>query len=219
MRNAPIDQSEFPIPTSAFSSMPDHASSSTTPDVPVVVLSGPSGSGKTTVVSRLLEESPVKLVKSISATTRPARPGETDGEDYYFLSDDEFQAKRHAGEFLECAEVHKSGFWYGTLTSEVERARAAGGWSLLEIDVEGALNVMQRYPAAVSIFLSTPPDEHERRLRARGTEDEAVIQRRLQTAEQELKFADRYRHRVINASLDDAVQEICEILKSVAQSH
>lgn len=193
-------------------------SASPSPDVPVVVLSGPSGTGKTTVVSRLLTESPVPLIKSVSATTRPPRVGEIDGEDYHFLSNDEFQAKRQAGEFLECAEVHKSGFWYGTLASEVQRAQRAGGWSLLEIDVEGALNVMERYPHAVSIFLSTPSDEYERRLRARGTEDESVIQRRLQTAQQELKFANRYRYRVINASLDDAVQEICEILKSVAQS-
>ncbi len=192
--------------------------SSPTPDVPVVVLSGPSGTGKTTVVSRLLDETPVPLLKSVSATTRPPREGEIDGQDYHFLSHHEFQAKRQSGEFLECAEVHKSGFWYGTLCSEVERAHDRGAWSLLEIDVEGALNVMQRYPAAVSIFLSTPPDEYERRLRARGTEDEAVIQRRLQTAEQELKFADRYRYQVINASLDEAVHEICQILKSVEQS-
>ncbi len=158
-------------------------------------------------------------MKSVSATTRPARVGEIDGQDYYFLSNDDFQTKRQAGEFLECAEVHKSGFWYGTLISEVQRAQDAGGWSLLEIDVEGALNVMQRYPAAVSIFLSSPPDVYERRLRDRGTEDEAVIQRRLQTAEQELTFADRYRYRVVNESLDDAVQEICQILESVEQNH
>lgn len=183
--------------------------------MPVVVLSGPSGSGKTTVVSRLLAESPVKLVKSISATTRPPRPNEIDGEDYYFLTPDEFERRREAGEFLECAEVHKSGYWYGTLLSELDRARREGGWALLEIDVEGALAVMERYPQAISIFLSTPPEEYERRLRARGTEDEAVIQRRLQTAQRELTFADRYRYRVVNGTLDDAVQEIGRILQSV----
>lgn len=196
--------------------MSAHPSSSEVPDVPVVVLSGPSGSGKTTVVSRLLNESPVKLVKSISATTRPARPNEVHGVDYYFLSAPQFDQKREAGEFLECAEVHKSGYWYGTLLSEVQRAADEGGWSLLEIDVEGALAVMARYPQTVSIFLSTPPEEYARRLRARGTEDEAVIERRLQTAERELTFADRYRYRVINGQLDDAVQEICQILNSIA---
>jgi len=195
--------------------MPASPPTAPVPDVPVVVLSGPSGSGKTTVVSRLLKESPVKLVKSISATTRPPRPNETEGEDYYFLSPEEFEARRQAGEFLECAEVHKSGYWYGTLLSEVQRARDEGGWALLEIDVEGALNVMKRYPRTVSIFLSTPPAEYERRLRARGTEDEAVIRRRLQTAERELTFADRYRYQVVNERLDDAVREICQILESV----
>lgn len=170
------------------------------------------------MVSRLLAESPVRLVKSISATTRPPRPGEVDGRDYYFLSSDEFERKRVAGEFLECAEVHKSGYWYGTLISELHRAQDQGGWALLEIDVEGALAVMERYPQAVTIFLSTPPTEYERRLRARGTEDEAVIRRRLQTAQRELTFADRYQFRVVNERLDDAVDEICRILESAGAS-
>jgi guanylate kinase len=188
------------------------------PDVPVVVLSGPSGSGKTTVVARLRETSPVKLVKSISATTRPPRPNEVDGQDYRFLSAEEFEQKRQAGEFLECAEVHRSGYWYGTLLSELKRARDEGAWALLEIDVEGALAVMEQYPHCLSIFLLTPPDEYERRLRARGTEDEAVIRRRLQTAQQELRFADRYQYHVVNGRLDDAVAEIGRILESVAPS-
>ena len=184
------------------------------PDVPVLVISGPSGSGKTTIVSRLLVESPVKLIKSISATTRPARHNEIDGKDYHFLSTEEFDKRRQEQQFLECAEVHKSGYWYGTLLSEVQRAQDEGEWSLLEIDVEGALSVMQRYPSALSIFVSTPPDEYERRLRARGTESEEVIQRRLQTAREELTFADRYQHRVVNADLDEAVRDICGILES-----
>ncbi len=179
----------------------------------VVVLSGPSGSGKTTIVHRLLKESPVPLAMSVSATTRPKRPGEVDGVDYYFLTPEEFERRRAAGEFLECAEVHKSGYWYGTLRSELERIRKAGAWALLEVDVQGALNIMQQYPEALSIFLETPSvDEYERRLRARGTEDEAVIQRRLQTARTELQSAVRYRHRVVNDELDRAVRTICELL-------
>jgi guanylate kinase len=179
---------------------------------PIVVLSGPSGSGKTTIVRRLLETSPVKLVMSISATTRARRPGETDGRDYYFLSANEFERRRADGQFLECAEVHRSGYWYGTLFSELERARSLGGWPLLEIDVEGALNVMRAYPDALSIFLTTPADQYEQRLRARGTEPEAVIQRRLQTARNELQLADSYRYRVVNDDLDRAVREICGII-------
>src|SRR5438132_10890018 len=110
-----------------------------------VVLSGPSGSGKTTIVERLLERSPVKLVKSISATTRPPRKNEVDGENYYFLTPREFAGRRDRGEFLECAEVYGTGNWYGTLKSEVERARRQGGWALLEIDVQGALEVMRKF--------------------------------------------------------------------------
>ena len=181
----------------------------------VVVLSGPSGSGKSTIVNRLVAESTVKLVKMISATTRPKRVNETHGEDYYFLSDEEFRQKRDAGEFVECEEVHSSGFWYGTLDSELHRAANEGGWAFLEIDVKGALSVMKQYPNAVTIFLKTPSEEvFEQRLRARGTESEEVIQRRLRTAREELKSADRYRYQVCNDDLNRAVSEIIEVLVS-----
>lgn len=181
----------------------------------VVVLSGPSGSGKTTIVNRLIAESPVKLRKSVSATTRKPRPQEIDGEDYHFLTDADFREKLDQQLFIEHAEVFSSGFLYGTLKTEVQHAVDQGAWAFLEIDVEGALNVMQQYPNAVTIFLKTPsPEEFERRLRARGTENEEVIQKRLATAARELKFVDRYRHVVVNDVLDRAVTEICEILKS-----
>jgi guanylate kinase len=188
-------------------------SESATDRFQVVVLSGPSGSGKSTIVNRLLAESPVPLVMSVSATTRPMRPGEVDGVNYYFLSPDEFERRRLAGEFLEYAEVHKSGYWYGTLRSELDRIRDAGAWALLEVDVQGALSVMERFPESLTIFLETPSvDVYEQRLRARGTETEAVIQRRLQSARAELELSIRYRHRVVNDDLDRAVREICEIL-------
>lgn len=181
----------------------------------VVVLSGPSGSGKTTIVKRLMQESPVPLMMSISATTRPARPQEVNGQDYHFLTDSEFRQRLAAGDFLEHAEVFSSGFLYGTLKSEIDRAASQGQWAFLEIDVEGALNVVQQYPRAITIFLKTPSSaEFERRLRARGTETEEVIQKRLATAAKELQFADRYRYIVVNDTLDTAVAEICEILKS-----
>jgi guanylate kinase len=179
----------------------------------VVVLSGPSGSGKTTIVSRLLADPRLRLVKSISATTRPRRTGEIDGRDYYFLPRDEFERRRAAGEFLEWAEVHGAGYWYGTLKSEVQRALKIGGWAFLEIDVEGALNVIREYPDALTIFLTTPSDdEYERRLRARGTESDAHIQRRLATARRELTHVGEYRYRVVNDDLDRATREITEIL-------
>ena len=193
--------------------MSDAAERQPDPTFQIVVLSGPAGSGKTTVVQRLMRESPVPLVMSVSATTRPPRKGEVNGRDYYFISPEEFERRRQAGEFLECAEVHKSGRWYGTLLSELDRARRVGAWPLLEVDVEGALNVMQRFPEAVTIFLSTPSfEEYEERLRVRGTESETEIQRRLQTAHNELQSAVRYRHRVVNDDLDRAVREICGII-------
>ncbi|MEZ6121791.1 MAG: guanylate kinase [Planctomycetaceae bacterium] len=181
----------------------------------IVVLSGPSGSGKTTIVNRLIAESPVKLRKSVSATTRKPRPQETDGEDYHFLNNEDFRRRLAAGEFLEHAEVFGSGFLYGTLKTELDAAWKEQAWAFLEIDVEGALSVMQQYPDAVTIFLKTPsPEEFERRLRARGTETEEVIRRRLATAAKELQFTDRYRYVVVNDQLDRAIQEICDILKS-----
>lgn len=180
-----------------------------------VVLSGPSGSGKTTIVERLLARSPVKLVKSVSATTRAPRKNEVDGENYYFLSPREFAGKQERGEFLECAEVHGTGNWYGTLKSEIERARKLGGWALLEIDVQGALQIMRRHPRALTIFLLTSSEaEYERRLRGRGTDSEQVIERRLANARNELKYAPEYRYQVVNDDLDHAVGEIVNIISS-----
>lgn len=182
---------------------------------PIVVLSGPSGSGKTTVVERLVRESPVALVKAVSATTRPPRTGEVHGQSYYFLADDEFRRRLADDEFLEHAEVFSSGFLYGTLRSELDRAWATPAWAFLEIDVQGAMEVMQQYPQAVTIFLKTPsPKEFERRLRARGTETEDVIQNRLATSTRELEYASRYGYVVVNEELDRAVEDICRILKS-----
>lgn len=178
----------------------------------VVVLSGPSGSGKTTIVRRLLAQSPVKLVKSISATTRPPRPGEVNGVSYYFLTREQFEDRLHRGEFLETAEVFGAGYLYGTLKSEIERARDSGGWAFLEIDVHGALKVMRQYPDAISIFLKTPETAYEQRLRARATETEEMIQRRVRQAQEELRYAPSYQYQVMNDDLDRAVREICEIL-------
>ena len=182
----------------------------------IVVLSGPSGTGKSTIVNRLSAQQEVKLIKAISATTRAPRNQERHGEDYYFLSKEEFLRRRDAQEFVECFEVHGSDKWYGTLKSEVQRAHDCGGWAMLEIDVQGAMQVLALYPEAVTIFIRTASEtEFEQRLRARGTESEEVIQRRLQTARRELEMAERYRYQVINDDLDRATAEIVQILKGV----
>ncbi|QDT50635.1 Guanylate kinase [Symmachiella dynata] len=184
-------------------------------DIRVLVLSGPSGSGKSTIVDRLVNVAPVQLVKVVSATTRPPRAGEVNGRDYYFLSPEEFEQKRQAGEFIECEEVHGNGNWYGTLRSELTRAQQAGAWAFLEIDVQGALSIIKEYPDAVSVFLTTASEgDYEQRLRNRGTESEDAIQQRLETARRELKLSKEYKHIVVNDDLDRAVSEICHILAS-----
>ena len=181
----------------------------------VMVLSGPSGSGKSTIVDRLVNESPVKMIKALSATTRPPRVQEVDGRDYFFLTLEEFETKLQQEEFVEYAEVHSSGHLYGTLKSELRRAHDAGGWALLEIDVNGALRVIDQFPDAVTIFLKTPSEaEYEKRLRERGTETEDLIRRRLQTARDELKMADQYCYQVVNDDLDRSVREISDILSA-----
>src|SRR5262249_46171281 len=148
---------------------------------------------------------------SISATTRPPRPGEVDGRDYYFLTPEEFASRRHAGEFLECFEVFGRGHWYGTLLAEVRPSREDEKWVILDIDVAGAAQVRRTYPDAPTIFL--PPgsaEELERRLRSRGTESEEAIRRRLETARRELARAHEYQYQVVNETVDDAVQKITE---------
>ena len=179
----------------------------------ILVLSGPSGSGKTTVVDRLILDPPVKLVKAISATTRPKRTGEIDGEAYYFMTDDEFRRHQDLGEFLETAEVFGAGYWYGTLKSEIQRANNLNGWSFLEIDVQGALKIMEIFPNALTIFLHPPSLQIcEQRLRNRATDSEETIQRRLRKVHEELALADRYCYQVVNDELDRAVDEIKSIV-------
>jgi guanylate kinase len=181
----------------------------------IVVLSGPSGSGKSTIVNRLVERGPVRLVKAISATTRQPRLGEVDSQDYYFLAPSEFERRRVAGEFLEYAEVFSSGYWYGTLKTELDRAAQAKAWALLEIDVQGARRIVEEYPDAVTIFLSaSSPQEYEDRLRRRGTESEETIRRRMTIARDELAAAGFYRYQVINDDLESAIREISQILIS-----
>ncbi|MBN2473162.1 MAG: guanylate kinase [Pirellulales bacterium] len=185
----------------------------------LVVLSGPSGAGKTTVLRSVFQQCSLPLVASVSATTRPPRPGEVDGSDYHFLSTEEFEARRTRGEFLECFEVFGRGHWYGTLLEEVRAGLAAGKWVVLEVDVQGALSVMQQHDDAISIFVRpSSVAELERRLRGRGTETEAAIRRRLRQAREELALAHRYRYQVINDDVAGAVRQICDILTQESEA-
>ncbi len=180
----------------------------------LIIVSGPSGSGKSSLVERLLEQADGKLIESISATTRSPRPGEVDGRDYFFLTSDEFERRRAAGDFLECAEVFGAGHWYGTPISQVGPSLEAGKWVILEIDVQGALDVMARFPNVVSIFVDPGgPQVLEERLRGRRTEDESAIRRRLEVAQRELDQAHLYQYRVVNDQIDRAVTEIHNIIR------
>jgi guanylate kinase len=178
---------------------------------PLIILSGPSGSGKSTVIKRLLADPPGPLRLSVSATTRPRRAGEVDGVDYHFWTRDRFAAELADGSFLEHAVVH--GNDYGTLRSEVEPYLSKGDGVILDIDVQGAEQVRRICPEHVSVFLKTPTlGEYERRLRQRGTEDEAAVQRRLTNARAELAHADGYQYQIINGDLATAVAELRAIV-------
>jgi guanylate kinase len=185
----------------------------------LVILSGPSGAGKSTVVRELIRNCELPLVLSVSATTRAPRAGEVDGRDYHFLSRDEFARRREADEFLECKEVFGQGDWYGTLRQVVDEGLQAGKWVILEIDVQGALSVMEQRPSTISLFVHPGSlDELEKRLRRRGTDTEQSIARRLQVAADEMTFVKQYDFEVINHEVSKTVQTICQLLKqSVSQ--
>jgi guanylate kinase len=182
-----------------------------TAKAPLVIVSGPSGVGKSTVIDRLLAAANPPLRLSVSATTRALRPGETDGVHYHFWPRARFEQELRCGSFLEHAEVF--GNYYGTLRSEVEPYREGGVGVLLDIDVQGASQVRRKCPDAVSVFLRAPSVEaYEQRLRQRGTESEAALQRRLQGARRELEHAGEYDYQVINDDLEAAVADVRAII-------
>ncbi len=174
------------------------------------VVSGPSGVGKGTLVERV-RQLRSHIGVTVSATTRPPRVGEKDGVSYHFLSDEEFERRVAAGEFVEWAWVHAHR--YGTLLSEVEAVLGRGESVILEIDVQGGLNVRKIYPDAVLIFVDAPSEEElERRLRGRGTESEESIALRLQNAAEERELARSYDVHMINDVLEVATDELLATL-------
>jgi guanylate kinase len=178
----------------------------------LVVLSGPSGSGKTTLIREALAPDDLPLRLAISATTRPARPNEVDGIHYHFWSSDRFLDAIHADKFLEHAKVY--GHHYGTLRDEVDPYLARGVNVLLEIDVQGGLQVREKCPDAVLVFLrASTPQEYERRLRARRTDSPESLENRLESALNEIQTGStQYDHQIINDDLNQAVRDFRALL-------
>ena len=176
----------------------------------LIVVSGASGTGKGTVCKKILADMP-EVAYSISATTRAPRPGETDGKEYYFISRDEFKAWIAEGKFLEFADVY--GNFYGTPLNKIEERLNRGEDILLEIDVQGALNVKRKCPDGIYIFLLPPSlEELKRRIEGRGTETAESLQRRLDNAIAEIKIGREYNYVVVNDTVNNAVAQIKAIL-------
>lgn len=177
-----------------------------------IVLSAPSAGGKSTIAQRIAKKNP-SVVLSISCTTRPARPGEKNGVDYFFFSVEEFNRKKEQGEFLESAVVH--GHSYGTPRSYVEEKLREGKDVMLTIDPQGAVAVKKIYPFGVFIFVVPPTwDALVERLNARALDNAATVQLRLQNARQELTYLSHYDYVVVNDNLDVAVEDIEAILRA-----
>ena len=192
-----------------------------TADGKLIIISGPSGAGKSTVVKQLLEDCDLPLVTSISATTRKPRDSEKDGVDYFFLDEPRFLELRKAGAFLECKQNFGLQHWYGTLHDQVAAGLKAGKWVILEIDVMGAMDILEdgRFDPITIFIHPGGMNELEKRLRARGTETEHTLTARLETAAAEMRYMSRYKYEVINEAVPSAVAEICQILQSQTHNH
>lgn len=180
----------------------------------LIILVAPSGSGKTTIAQKLLKDFP-KIKFSVSATTRTPREGEEHGKDYFFLSREEFDQKIEQNSFLEWEEFY-NGSRYGTLRSEVDKLIESGYFPLLDVEVKGALNVKRMYGAkSVSIFIQPPSiEELKKRLIKRGTEDDASLESRLERAEEEIRYANKFDYVVTNDDLETAYKQVTTVVKS-----
>ena len=179
----------------------------------VLVVTGPSGAGKGTLIRELLRRVP-ELEVTISATTRERRPGEEDGREYWFLSAEQFLARIEADDFLEHVE-YVAGHRYGTLRSELDRIRAEGHVPLLELETKGAMRVKDEDPEAVTVFISAPVEELERRLRERATESDGEIGERIALAQEQLEQAGDFDYIVRNEELEPAVEELVELVRGL----
>ncbi len=178
----------------------------------IFIISAPSGSGKSTLVNRVMVDDP-KLRFSISYTTRAPRGKEKHGENYYYVSRDDFEERMAANEFLECAEVF--GNYYGTHQSELEFAARDGCDLVLDIDVQGAAQLKKKIPDAVSIFILAPSREIlEQRLRARGEDAEEVVQRRLMKAAEEIRNYNQYDYVLVNREVADSAATLAAIVRA-----
>jgi guanylate kinase len=178
----------------------------------VVVVTGPSGAGKGTLERIVLERMP-ELELAISATTRPRRQGERDGREYWFVTEDEFERRVRKGEFLEWV-AYVSGHRYGTLRSEIERIQSAGKVPLLDLEIEGALRVLDTVPGSTAVFVDAPTfAELERRLRERATESSGEIEERLRLAAEQRRQAGEFEHVIVNDDVQRAAGELEAIVR------
>lgn len=174
------------------------------------MITGPSGAGKGTLIKRLLERHP-DLEVAVSATTRPQRPSETNGREYWFLSEAEFVERIEAGEFLEHVEF--VGGRYGTLASEMDRIAAEGRVCVLELEIDGALTVQDEVDRSVTLFIAADVPELERRLRARATESSGEIENRIAIARDQLEQAYRFRYMVRNDDVERATAALSALVE------
>jgi guanylate kinase len=185
------------------------------PTRPVFAVTGPSGAGKGTLIRGLLERVP-GLEVAVSATTRPQRPGEVDGHDYWFLTDEEFTRRVDAGEFLEWVD-YVSGKRYGTLESEIERISQDGAICVLELELEGALEVQRDVAGSITIFIAADVHELERRLRERATESTGEIGERIELAREQLERAHEFRYMVRNDDIERATAALASLVECELQ--